>query len=100
MGILSVAWYVGIKVVSENLFLDAVWAMGLMIAFYYGLTGSPAPSTTVTTLHSAKAFLLMGVVPVAGGLMLTAAFVKSVMDLSTPSIASRASPGSASARRW
>jgi amino acid transporter len=85
MGILSIVWYVGIKIASENLFLDAVWAMGLMIAFYYGLTGF---ACTVyyrhRLLHSIKALFLMGVVPLAGGLMLTAAFVKSVMDLGDP----------------
>ncbi len=39
MGILSIVWYIGLKLVSENVYYDALTALGLMIAFYYGLTG-------------------------------------------------------------
>ena len=38
-GILSVVWYVGLKLISENVYYDALTALGLMIAFYYGITG-------------------------------------------------------------
>ncbi len=38
-GILSTVWYVGLKLVSENVYYDALTALGLMIAFYYGITG-------------------------------------------------------------
>ena len=39
MGGLSIAWYVGLTIVSENILFDSIAALGLMIAFYYGLTG-------------------------------------------------------------
>ena len=39
MGVLSIAWYVGLTTVSENILFDSIAALGLMIAFYYGLTG-------------------------------------------------------------
>ena len=39
MGALSIAWYVGLTIVSENILFDSIAALGLMIAFYYGLTG-------------------------------------------------------------
>lgn len=39
MGVLSVAWYVGLTLVSENILGDSLLALGLMIAFYYGLSG-------------------------------------------------------------
>ena len=39
MGVLSIAWYVGLTLVCENILFDAIAALGLMIAFYYGLTG-------------------------------------------------------------
>ena len=85
MGILSIVWYVGIKIASENLFLDAVWAMGLLIAFYYGLTGYACPIFYRHRLtHSVRDFVMLGVVPLTGGLILTAAFVKSVIDLGDP----------------
>ena len=46
MGALSIVWYVGLTIVSENILFDSIAALGLMIAFYYGLTGSRARSTT------------------------------------------------------
>ena len=36
---LSIVWYVGLTIVSENILFDSIAALGLMIAFYYGLTG-------------------------------------------------------------
>ena len=39
MGALSIIWYVGLTIVSENILFDSIAALGLMIAFYYGLTG-------------------------------------------------------------
>ncbi len=85
MGILSIAWYVGLKMVSENLFNDAVLSLGLMIAFYYGLTGYACAIYYRHRLtQSLSNFLMMGVVPLLGGIMLTAAFVKSVIDLADP----------------
>jgi amino acid transporter len=83
--VLSIAWYVGMKMISENLFWDAVAALGLMIAFYYGLTGyACAIYYRHRLLDSAKNLLLMGLVPLAGGIMLTLAFAKSVVDLADP----------------
>src|SRR6185312_10528117 len=39
MGIVSIVWYVGLTIVSEDILFDSIAALGLMIAFYYGLTG-------------------------------------------------------------
>jgi amino acid transporter len=39
MGVLSIVWYVGLTIVSENILFDSIAALGLMIAFYYGITG-------------------------------------------------------------
>ena len=39
MGAASIVWYVGLTIVSENILFDSLAALGLMIAFYYGLTG-------------------------------------------------------------
>ena len=36
MGGLSIVWYVGLTLVSENILFDSIAALGLMIAFYYG----------------------------------------------------------------
>jgi amino acid transporter len=85
MGILSVVWYVGLTIVSENILFDSLAALGLMIAFYYGLTGFACAIYYRRELfRSAKNFLLIGVAPTLGGAMLTYVFVKSIIDLSKP----------------
>src|SRR6476660_368582 len=85
MGVLSIVWYVGLTIVSTNILFDSIAALGLMIAFYYGLTGF---ACTIYYRHqltrSAKSFLLIGVGPTVGGLMLTGIFIKSCVDLSKP----------------
>ncbi len=85
MGIISVAWYVGLTIVSENILFDAIAALGLMIAFYYGITGF---ACTIyyrrEVMKSARNFLFLGVAPVLGGLLLAFVFVKSCIDLSDP----------------
>jgi amino acid transporter len=85
MGILSVAWYVGLKITSENVFYDAIAALGLMIAFYYGLTGyACAIYYRKELVKSPRNLVLMGILPLAGGIILTWAFVQSIIDLSDP----------------
>ncbi|HEY1355889.1 MAG TPA: APC family permease, partial [Solirubrobacterales bacterium] len=39
MGALSIIWYVGLTLVSEDILFDSLAALGLMISFYIGLTG-------------------------------------------------------------
>jgi amino acid transporter len=85
MGTLSIVWYVGLTIVSENILFDSIAALGLMIAFYYGLTGFACTIYYRRQLtRSAKAFFLVGVGPFLGGLMLLGIFVKSCYDLSKP----------------
>ena len=42
MGAVSILFYMGLTLVSENVLADSIAAVGLMIAFYYGLTGFAA----------------------------------------------------------
>ena len=85
MGIISVVWYVGLTLVSENILFDAIAALGLMIAFYYGIT---AFACTIyyrrEVVKNARNFVMLGVAPLAGGLMLGFVFVKSCIDLADP----------------
>ena len=39
MGVVSIVWYVGLTVLSADVLTDSITALGLVIAFYYGLTG-------------------------------------------------------------
>ena len=82
MGVLSIAWYVGLTLVSEDILFDSIAALGLMIAFYYGLTGFACPIYYRHHLgKSVKNFLFIGLVPTIGALILTWAFFRSAHDL-------------------
>ena len=82
MGGLSVTWYVGLTLVSTNLLFDSIAALGLMIAFYYGLTGFACAWYYRRALtRSVGGFLLAGVAPFAGGAILLFVFVRSCFDL-------------------
>jgi amino acid transporter len=85
MGSLSIVWYVGLTIVSENILFDSIAALGLMIAFYYGLTGFACVIYyRRELLNSARNFVMIGVLPFLGGLMLFAILAKSCYDLSKP----------------
>ena len=85
MGVISIAWYVGLKIVSQNILYDAIAALGLMIAFYYGLTGYACVVYYRRELFkSAKNLLFIGVAPLIGAMMLTFVLVKSIIDLADP----------------
>jgi amino acid transporter len=85
MGGFSIVWYVGLTLISQNILYDSIAALGLMIAFYYGLTGFACAIYFRRVLfRSAKNFVLMGLAPTLGGLMLTWVFIQSVINLSNP----------------
>jgi amino acid transporter len=84
-GTLSIVWYVGLTIVSENILFDSIAALGLMIAFYYGLTGfACAIYYRREGRKSLKGLLFAVIAPAAGGVMLTYVLVRSVIDLSDP----------------
>jgi hypothetical protein len=85
MGVLSIVWYVGLTAVSENILFDSIAALGLLIAFYYGLTGfACAIYYRHLIRRSAKTLWLIGIGPTLGGVLLLGIFVKSCVDLSKP----------------
>jgi amino acid transporter len=85
MGVLSIVWYVGLTALSQNVLYDSIAALGLMIAFYYGITGYAAIVYYRRIIfRSARNFFLIGATGLLGGLLLTGVFVKSCIDLSNP----------------
>lgn len=85
MGVVSIAFYVGLTLVSENVLGDSIAAVGLMIAFYYGLTGFAAVwFYRHDLLHSGRDFVMKGLFPFLGGLMLLAAFVIAAAQYADP----------------
>ena len=82
-GALAIGWYVVLTIVSENILADSIAALGLMISFYYSLTGFACiVYYRRELLKSARNFLLVGVAPFIGAVALAALFVKSCYDLS------------------
>ena len=85
MGALSIIWYVGLTLLSENVLFDSLLTLGLMIAFYYGLTAITCVVYFRRRLfESVRAFVLIGVAPLLGAAILGWAFVKSIIDLADP----------------
>ena len=84
MGGVSIAWYIGLTLISKNVLDDSILALGLCIAFYYGLT---AFACVILHWHqlfeTAGNFVFIGLVPAAGGMIMTALFVKSCQTLAS-----------------
>jgi amino acid transporter len=73
MGAVSIAFYVAVNYASNGAGVigDAVIAIGLYIAFYYGLTGFACAWYYRRNLtSSARNLWMQGILPVAGALML------------------------------
>ncbi len=91
-GVLSVIWFVLILKFSTNVLADCVSGLGFMVSFYYGFTGfACAIFYRRELVKSPRSFLMMGVLPVFGGLVLMGIFVRGMIyyghasnDLSKP----------------
>jgi hypothetical protein len=76
---------VALTIGSEDVLFDSIAALGLMIAFYYGITGYACPLYFRRELFkSVKNFVFIGVAPFLGGVSLTYVFVKSCIDPAKP----------------
>jgi amino acid transporter len=81
MGAASIAFYVLLTIVSEDVLGDSIIALGFMIAFYYGLTGfACAWYFRGAVRQGTRAILTRIVAPTVGGLILFALFAKAVHD--------------------
>jgi amino acid transporter len=87
MGIGSIIFYIATTYIHDGALLnDLILALGLQIAFYYGLTGfASAWYFRRELLHSAKALWLKGILPALGGVLLFAALIYSAEQFWTPS---------------
>ena len=85
MGGLSILWYVGLTIVSEDILFDSLAALGLMISFYIGISGfACAIYYRRELLRSVKNFFFVGVGPVLGGAILFYLLVKNTIELADP----------------
>ena len=82
---IAIVWYLVVDALSENALFDSLTALSLLIAFYYGLTGIACAIYYRRELtKSVKNFLLIGVGPVVGAILLFWLLVESIIDMSDP----------------
>ncbi len=75
MGIVSAVFYLLFTLVSPNLLSALIGSIGLMIAFYYGLTGFACAWFYRKQLGSSTRNLLMqGIIPLLGGVIMLVTF--------------------------
>ncbi|MEU3463946.1 APC family permease [Streptomyces sp. NPDC006733] len=78
MGLASIAFYVGLTRVSGNVLADSIGSVGLMIAFYFGLTGFACVRYYRKVLtRSPRDLWTKGVMPGLGGVLLLYFFVNA-----------------------
>jgi amino acid transporter len=85
MGIVSAAFYLIFTLISPTLLGALIGSIGLMIAFYYGLTGFACVwfyRKTLTT--SLRNFVMRGLFPFLGGVMLAAVFGYGLVQFAAP----------------
>lgn len=84
-GVLSIIWYVGLTLLSQNVLADSIAALGLAIAFYYGVNGYAVPLFYRHHLFEDwKKVLLLLVFPLLGAASLTWVFIASLDSLWYP----------------
>jgi amino acid transporter len=85
MGVVAVVYYVAMTLISENFLADSIYSLGLAIAFYYGITGYACVWYFRRELFAnAFNFFYKFLFPLLGAVLLTAAFVKSAIDMLDP----------------
>ena len=87
MGLVSIAFYISMTYIKDGALLnDLILAIGLQIAFYYGLTGFASAWYFRRELgRDAKTLWLKGILPILGGIILFAALIYSAEQFWTPS---------------
>ena len=79
---LAIVWYVPANAISENFLFDSLSALALMIAFYYALSGVACIVYYRRELtKSIWNFVVIGVGPAVGALMLGYLFIEATRSL-------------------
>jgi amino acid transporter len=80
MGGVSILWTIVILLISTNALEDSIVAIGFPICFYYGFTGIACiVYYRHELMNSVRDFILLGIAPLIGGLILFGVFVKAVI---------------------
>lgn len=85
MGVVSALFYLLFTVISPSLLTALIGSIGLMIAFYYGLTGFTCTWYYRKTLFkSVRDFFMRGLLPLLGGLMLWSVMIYGLIQFAQP----------------
>ena len=85
MGAISIAVTVPLLLTTEHVLIDSIIAIGFPICFYYGFTGVACAVYYRHQLRkSARDFILLGLAPMAGGLILFGVFGKALVYYNNP----------------
>ena len=88
-GVATAIFYTVMTFLSEDVLIDTIYALGLMIAFYYSLTAFACVWYFRRELFtSPKNFIFKGLFPGLGGIMLTLLFFKTAVDTFDPAYGS------------
>jgi amino acid transporter len=91
-GVAAGTFYAVVVVISENVLVDTIYALGLMICFYYGITAAACVWYFRKELRrSPRDLFVKGVVPGVGALVLAAVFVQTAVDTLDPAYGSGSS---------
>ncbi|MFJ8645996.1 APC family permease [Streptomyces sp. NPDC093546] len=91
-GIATGVFYAVMSLVSENVLIDTIYALGLMICFYYAITAFACVWFFRRELRrSVRDLAVKGIFPGLGGLMLTAVFGQTLYDIWDPAYGSGSS---------
>ncbi|OEJ26415.1 amino acid transporter [Streptomyces agglomeratus] len=93
-GLSTGVFYTVMTLLSENVLIDTIYALGLMICFYYSITAfACAWYFRRELLRSTRDFVYKGLCPVLGGVLLTGVFGKTLYDMWDPAYGSGSSVG-------
>lgn len=88
-GIATGVFYTVMTLVSEHVLVDTIYALGLMICFYYALTAFACAWYFRAELrNSFRDLMFKGVFPLLGGVLLAAVFTKTLIDMWNPAYGS------------
>ncbi|MFD7294871.1 APC family permease [Streptomyces sp. NPDC059897] len=91
-GVATAVFYTVMTLVSEHVLVDTIYALGLMICFYYALTAFACAWYFKAELRSSvRDFTFKGLFPLLGGVLLSAVFVKTLVDMWNPAYGSGSS---------
>lgn len=85
IGAAAIVWYVFGSIISENFLFDSLSALSIVVAFYYALTGIACAMYWRKALRrSVKAFLVVGVAPVVGAIVLFILLIAAMVEYADP----------------